>query len=87
MILCVIESNDTSLECTYEYVVDHQPIGKEQFKLFCALNDDYTQAMAFLEAVEEFETAEAEERRHLAEMIVPRFFDRLKRILTGVRFP
>jgi hypothetical protein len=66
-------------------VVDQQPIGCEQFRQFCEAVSDRERAFIcaynFLEVVEEYETADVEERPALAALTVSKFFDPLRELL------
>lgn len=66
-------------------MVDQQPIGCEQFRQFCEAVSDRQRAFVcaynFLEVVEEYETADVEERPALAALTVGKFFDPLRELL------
>uniref|UniRef100_A0A914UHF1 G protein-coupled receptor kinase n=1 Tax=Plectus sambesii TaxID=2011161 RepID=A0A914UHF1_9BILA len=63
------------IDCTYDFVIDKQPIGKRLFALFCAFNPQYKRCMEFLMGVEEYELNDddGETRRNLAKSIASFF--------------
>lgn len=61
----------TFSRCSYDYVVEKQPIGKLLFEQFCNTIARYASAWSFLCKVEEYETSDddGESRRLHAEFI------------------
>ena len=47
------------IDCSYGFVVEHQPIGRLLFRSFCETRDQYAKCCAFLDAVESFEVDQA----------------------------
>uniref|UniRef100_A0A0N5B4R4 G protein-coupled receptor kinase n=1 Tax=Strongyloides papillosus TaxID=174720 RepID=A0A0N5B4R4_STREA len=60
-----------TLDVSYSYIVDKQPIGKLLFEEFCNTNQQYEYCWHFLQKVEEYETNDDDEeiRRELAKVI------------------
>uniref|UniRef100_A0A915KT18 G protein-coupled receptor kinase n=1 Tax=Romanomermis culicivorax TaxID=13658 RepID=A0A915KT18_ROMCU len=58
---------------TYEYIVEHQPIGKELFKQFCNREPLLQKCCLLLEALEEFDITSNEDKESFASSIINRY--------------
>ena len=61
------------IDCSYAFVVEHQPIGRLLFRSFCETKDLYSKCCVFLDSVESFEIQLNQTPELVAQDIIDKF--------------
>ncbi|XP_022107171.1 G protein-coupled receptor kinase 5-like isoform X2 [Acanthaster planci] len=62
-----------TIDRNFDSICEEQPIGRALFKSFCSTNEDYNTAVNFLDAVNDYEVAQPEDRPGLGNEIFLRY--------------
>ena len=61
------------IDCSYAFIVEHQPIGRSLFRQFCETNPFYNKCNTFLDAVDSLEVQLDQNQVVVAQDIIDKF--------------